>query len=133
MAGRSQTGSRCPAWNANTLVGFENYELTAEVIQATKAYKELDADADKPFAWNIELAWFPKQTVQYALRLEYSDELEDQPRWQYGVAATWRPHNNVTLSLEYLHGEYKKDFVQDDDDNSLNSRDWVAAQLSLEF
>lgn len=124
---------RVPAWNANMLFGFDHFEMTAEVIRATRTFKELGRDRNRPFAWNLELAWFPQHSLQYALRLEFSDKLEGQPRWQYGAAATWRPFKNVSLSLEYLRSKNKKDFVLDDEDNALNSRDQVAAQLSVEF
>lgn len=124
---------RVPVWNASILLGFDSFELTAEVVRATREFREFDKSTDSPFAWNLELAYFHQHTVQYAFRLEFSDELEDQPRWQYGVAATWRPFENVSLSMEYLRSHYKKDFVLDNEDNALNSRDQVAAQLSFEF
>lgn len=124
---------RVPAWNGNILLGFDHIEMTAEVVQASRAFTEFEKGVDRPFAWNLELAYFPKYSVQYALRLGFSDELVGQPRWQYGVALTWRPFKNTSLSLEYLRNEYKKEFVLDDNDNELNSRDQVAAQLSIEF
>lgn len=124
---------RVAAWNAYALIGFDGFELTAEMVQAARAFTEFDRDADRPFAWNIEIARFPNNALEYALRLEHSDELADQPRWQYGIATTWRIQRNFSLSLEYLRGRYKKNFARDDDDRVLNLRDWFALQLSYEF
>ncbi len=124
---------RIPAWNVHALIGYNSFEVTAEVVRATRSFKEFDQNMDKPFAWNIELAWYPQDTLQYALRLELSDELEDEPRWQYGAAVTWQPFNNLSVTLEYIRSKYKKDFVQDDNDNSFNNRNSIAAQVSLEF
>lgn len=124
---------RVPAWNAYALFGCDGYEVTAEFVRAAAAFREFERNADKPFAWNVELAVFPTQAMQYALRVEHSKELADQPRWRYGISATWRPFKNVSLSLEYLRATYRKGFVLGDDENSLRSGDHAAAQLSLEF
>lgn len=124
---------RVSAWSAYALVGFEGYEFTAEVVQAIDAFAELDNDSDKPFAYNLELAYFPTNTTQLAMRFEYSDELSDEPKWQTGVAATWRPDNNVTLSLEYLYGRYQNNFAFDDNDHELNDRHLIGLQMALEF
>ena len=57
--------------------------------------------------------------MQIALRYEESDEYSEQPDSQYGVAATWRPFDRVSVTAEYLHGRYKNNFIFDDDDNEL--------------
>lgn len=124
---------RVSAWNAYALFGFENFEITAEVIQATTRFREFDAEEDKPKAYNIELAYLPNPNLLIAIRYEGSDEIEEAPEVQYGVNVTWQPISKVSFSLDYLHGKYKNNFVFDDDDNEFKDRDLIAVELGLEF
>lgn len=99
---------RVPAWNAYALIGMTSFEFTAEILRATHAFQEFPQDADQPFAYNVELAYFPFQTVQVAARIEHSEELIDEPEWQYGISGTWAPWASVTVTIDYLYGRYKK-------------------------
>lgn len=119
--------------NVYALLGFENFELTAEWVTALDKFTELDPEFDQPQAWNLELAWFMTNTSQLAFRYEESNELEDEPGKQYGVGITWRPGEIITLSADYLHGEYDPASVFDDDDNELFESDQFTFQLSIEF
>ncbi len=124
---------RVSAWNAYILAGFNKFELTAELVQANRGFTELDRNSDKPFAYNFELAYFPTYFTQLAVRMEQSDEFADQPRRQYGISGTWRFSKNVTVSAEYLHAEYKDDYILKANSEDLDDRDLIAAQLSIEF
>lgn len=124
---------RVPAWNVYALFGWQYFELTAEMLRATHAFKEFPKNADQPFAYNVELAYFPLPAVQVATRLEHSEEVIDEPEWQYGISGTWAPWDNVTLSADYLYGRYKKGFVFDDFDNAQKSHHFTALQLTVGF
>ena len=124
---------RVSGWSAYLLIGMNEFEVTAEMVHALRAFDEFDSDADKPSSYNVELAYFPTQSVQLAMRIENSDELEDQPEWQYGAAVTWRIANLFNLTVDYLYGDFKNGFVLDDDDNELDHRHLIAAQVALEF
>ncbi len=125
--------NRVSAWNAHVLIGFDNFEITGEIIQAINKFREFERQEDKPSAYNIELAYFPLSSLQFSARLEGSDEFSDEPKTQYGFATTWRPIDRMSITAEYLHGKYKNDFVFDDDDNELDDRDLFAAQVTIEF
>lgn len=142
---------RVSAWSAYALIGFDHFELTAEIVRANSTLKpfaapvleaepeedeeseEEDIKGFKPSAYNLELAYFPQPRLQFAVRIEHSDQLEDEPEWRYGVSATWRVGKHFGLSLDYLYGEYKHGFVLDDNDNALDHSHQVAAQLVMEF
>ena len=119
--------------NVNALIGRETYEITAEYLGAIRGFDELEPEEDRPWAANLEVAWFPLNDFQFAARVETSREVPDEPEWQYGLSATWLIGRRINLSLDYLYGTYKKDFVFDDDDNVIDSRHLVAAQLAIEF
>ena len=36
------------------------------------------------------------------MRLEHSDEIADEPAWQYGVSVSWRVHRDINLLADYL-------------------------------
>ena len=124
---------RVGGWNAYTVMQMDYWEVSMEFLQATRAFNELDENANKPAAWNVEFAYFPRSTMEVAARIEGSRELADEPQRQYGAALTWRIYKNTSLTLEYLYGKYKKGFVFDDDDNELHKRNLIAGQLALEF
>jgi hypothetical protein len=119
--------------SAYALFGMESFEVTAEMVLANRSFSELDSNANKPFSYNLELAYYPSATVELALRVEHSREFKDNPRWKYGIATTWRPGRNLTLSLCYLYADYKSGFVIDDDDNELGHGAEIAGQVALEF
>ena len=98
--------SRVDAVSAYTVVGAGRFEVTAEMVRALKAFAELPADRNQPFAWNVELAFFPEGPVDAAVRVEGSQELEDAPQLIGGLALSWRPLRAVSLTIEYLHGTY---------------------------
>lgn len=119
--------------NVNMLLGYDRYEITAEYLGALKKFRELDPEEDKPWATNLELAWFPRDTFQLAARIETSSEVSDEPELQYGLSATWLIAGRINLAIDYLYGKYKNDFVFDDDDNEIEARHLVAGQLTVEF
>ncbi len=124
---------RVPAWNAYARIGIPPIELTAEVLKAIRKFREFDNNANKPFAYNIEVAYFPVDYLQFAVRLEHSSNLADEPKWQYGLAGAWRPLNNVTISLDYLYGTYKKAFAFDDREQELSHHHMIGSQLTVAF
>lgn len=129
----SRYRSRVGGWNAYVIYGMDEAIITAEMIRAADKFDELDSQENQPVAYNLELAWFPKPVFQVAVRLEHSDELADEPEWQYGVSVSWRIHRNINVVADYLYGDYKSGFVEDDKDNELRHRNLVAAQLAIEF
>jgi hypothetical protein len=68
----------------------EEFEATLEGLAATGSFRELDNDRNRPRAWNAELVYVGYASFDLALRFEGSRELEDEPRVQFGAAATWR-------------------------------------------
>ncbi len=144
---------RVSAWSAYALIGIDQIELTVEIVQARQSLKaftstalafELNEDDDendggeevkafKPSAYNLELAYFPQPHVQFAVRVEHSNELEEAPLWRYGVSTSWRIGEHVGVALDYLYGKYKRDFVLDDSDTALEHSHQVAVQLVVEF
>lgn len=124
---------RVDGLGAYAVLGYENIEVTLEFIGALKRFRELDADRARPRAWNLELAYFPDNALEWAVRLEGSQELEDAPRFRAGIAAAWRFANAASLQVEYLRGEFAPGLATDKDDRELDSIHQVAAQISFAF
>ena len=124
---------RVGGWNAYAAYGTDHAVMTAEMVAADGKFGELDTEEDQPFAANVELAWLPHPVYQLAARVEYSDELADEPEWQYGVSVAWRIGRHVSLAADYLYARYRRGFVTDDEDHTLHDRHLLAAQFALEF
>lgn len=133
---------RVGGWSAFFVAEHGKLCLAGEVLGAVRhfAVADLDADlngkGDKPLAWNLEAAWALLENVEVALRYEGSREFAGQPRRQYGADVSWSPWKNTTLSLEYLRGEFDRDFVGDlisSTGSPADKRDLVTAQLAFEF
>ncbi len=131
---------RVAGWSAYAVAGTGPFELSAEALGAVRSFSADDLDengngkGDKPFAWNVEAAVYPASNFEIALRLEGSDELAESPDLQYGICSSWSPIEHLSLSLEYLRGEFDKDFAPaDDEDSPGRYRDLVTAQLAIEF
>ena len=82
----------------------------------------------RPSAWNVELGYSFLEKFQVAAKYEGTKDLYGlYPEFNVGAVFGWELYSGVTLSLEYLHGEF------DDNDDGLDSRDVITSQLALEF
>ena len=117
--------SQVDAVSGYTVVGVGRFEVTAEMVRALKAFAELPQDRNQPFAWNVELAFFPEGPLDAALRLEGSEELDNAPRLLGGLAVSWRPLRSVSTTIEYLHGDY------DDNVSDRHTSDRFGMQVSF--
>ena len=110
------------------------FEVTLEALAATGSFEELERDRNKPWAWNAELAHFyPGSNFEIAFRIEGSRELEDEPKYQFGPAITWRTGKYASLTLEYLHGEFEDELATTENDDPYDHVDRVGAILSIAF
>jgi hypothetical protein len=126
---------RVSGWTVHGLIGLSPFELTGEIVQATNSIKEFNQNEDKPRTYNLELAYYPPQVpwIQFALRYEHSTQLEGEPKAIYGIGTSLRPTHYLSLSFEYLRGEYKNNFSFDDHDNEQTSYDLFAIQATFQF
>ncbi len=124
---------RVSGLSAYILWAGEQFELTLEGLAATGSFRELDNDRDRPRAWNAELVYVGYPSFDIALRFEGSRELEDEPLYQVGAAATWRLGRRASLTVEYLHGEFSGELASNADDEPYDQVDRVGAMLSVAF
>jgi len=130
--------SRVAGWSAYFVLERGALGLNGEVLGAAKSFSVTDLDengdgkGDQLLTWNIEASW-ALDRVELAPRIEGSDEFAGQPQLQYGLGASWSPWEHSTLSMEYLHGEFKSGFDRDENGNLLDQRDLITAQWAFEF
>jgi len=111
----------------------DNFEVSAEFVGATRSFRELEDDRNQPIAWNLEFANFLDARFDWALRLEGSNELDDEPQLRYGVSASFRVGRHGSLTFDYLHSRFNHNFASTGNDNFLGDDDRFAAQVSLAF
>lgn len=110
------------------------FEISLEALGATGRIRELDPDRNRPWAWNVELLHFRMDAnYEIAFRVEGSEELEDEPKFQYGAAITWRTAKHASLTLEYLHGEFDGTLATTDEDIPYSDVSRFGAILSVIF
>ncbi len=125
---------RVGAWSAAAVASFGPLELSGEYLGALRSFAAADLDiagdgsGDRPRAWNLEAAWYPCDSVEFAVRLEGSDQFAGQPQRQYGLGSSWGFHQHATLALEYLHGRFDQTFG-----DGAKARDLATIQLALAF
>lgn len=131
---------RVGGWSAYAEGTIGPLELSGEILGATRHFSAVDLDedgndkGDRPRAWNLEAATNLSETVEVALRLEGSRELAELPEIQYGAGISWSPRPHVSLSLEYLRGEFDRRFAATDAaDSPMQTRDLLSTQLAIEF
>ncbi|MCI0412912.1 LbtU family siderophore porin [bacterium] len=123
--------NRVGALSGYGLVGYGPFEVTAEFVYALSSFEELDSGQNRPRAWNLELAYYPKNELELALRYERSNEFKDEPRFKTGIGATWHAAKNIYLSLEYLHGKFNGEFSEDSEEPSPRTLHQFAARISI--
>ncbi|MDD2239863.1 MAG: LbtU family siderophore porin [Kiritimatiellae bacterium] len=101
--------------------------VDAEYITALDSFNAglLGEEKLTPQAWNLEVAFAITDPLELALRYEGTDEFPNMPEAQYGVVAAYGLTDNVSLALEYMHGTFE--------DNEVDDIDLVTAQIGLEF
>ncbi len=115
-------------------------ELSGELLTALEEFATADLDADgngqgdQPLAWNAELSGAILENLEMALRVEGSEDFNEQPELQYGAGLSWAVRDNLSLSLEYLRGNFDRNFAPvDGSGNRQSKRDLLTTQLALEF
>ncbi|MCB1120375.1 MAG: hypothetical protein KJT03_02400 [Verrucomicrobiae bacterium] len=121
-----------PGWNLYALVGFESFEITAEIVAATDHFI-LEDERIRPWSSNLEFAYFLNYDFQIAARVEYTKELIEEPEWQTGLSITWLLGEHLILSIDYLNGSFEKPLEIEEDELYLKTQDLIAVQLGLEF
>jgi hypothetical protein len=130
---------RIAALSAYALWGFDNVEITAEMVKTLTPIKEFDDKFNQPQAFNFELAFYPTADSQLALRYETSDQLEDSPEKRYGFGVRWQVFKNINVAAEYLVAKYpieamrEGDESDESDENSIDDEYQLALQVSIEF
>ncbi len=119
---------KAAGWSAYFVASFDPFELSAEVLAAAEELADLGVDFDEPLAWNVELAMAFNAETELALRVEGSDEIAAAPETRYGICLSKAVGENLSLSVEYLHGEFDEVI-----NAPLDTLDSVSAQLALEF
>jgi len=124
---------RVDAISAYANIEFDNFETSMEWLQALDSFSELDTDTNKPKAWNLEIAFSLHDDFQLTLRVEGSKELEDAPELQTGLAANLHATKNITATIEFLRGRFKRGLAEDINGNELDTQNQLAAQLGISF
>jgi hypothetical protein len=125
--------NKVPAISGYLLWVSENYEISLEALGALESFRELDRDRDQPWAFNLEFAHFLTPKMDWAFRIEGSQELEDAPELQLGIAVNYRLYQNVALTVEALHGYFKDTIATDHNGKSYDTVDTLGAQISIGF
>ena len=110
-----------------------HFDFSIEAVTALRNFRELEADRNRPLAWNIELAHHLTPSFDLALRVAGSRELEDAPQIQYGIAGSWRACRNLSLTVEYLRGDFSGDLAGNAHDEAYRRVDQVGVNLSIAF
>lgn len=110
-----------------------DFDLTFEVMGALRSFDELEDDRNQPVAWNVEFAHFVHPRFDWALRWEGSRELTDAPAHQVGLALTWRPVEQASLTVEYLYGWFSGSLATNDEDEPYERAYQIGAKLSVAF
>lgn len=129
----NQYKNRISAVTTQIFYAWQNLEIYGEMVRADDAFFELDKTSNRPVASNFEIAWYPRYDLQIALRYETSEELEDAPKRQKGIAIAWRPLNQIELAVELLQADFKKNFVLDNNDIALETSEQIVGQFTFEF
>lgn len=122
---------RISAYTAYGRVGIGGLDFTLEALGANDDIAELDSAMNRPFSVNFEMAYFTAR-ILYAVRIEHNRELEDTPQRRYGVTASFLIVENLTLSLDYLYGDFEEGFASIDEQD-VQVRNEVAGNIAFGF
>lgn len=114
---------------------YDIFSLGAEYMTALDDFKDDemdyidDGEESRPAGWNIELAVRPLEPLLLGVRYGGTRDMYAlTPETQYGLVASYDLLENITLSAEYMHGDY-----DEDNDDDLEEVDTVTMQLAVGF
>jgi len=81
-----------------------------------------DLTGQRPLAWNLEVAWVPKEALQLAARIEGAKDFQDDVT-RYGATVSYGLFAHTVVAIEYLFS----DFDSEADNQALT------AQLAFDF
>ncbi|MHB8895107.1 MAG: hypothetical protein ACYC99_08035 [Candidatus Geothermincolia bacterium] len=114
---------RVAGWSAFAVVALEPVEFSAEALGALESFAAADGGG-RPEAFNLEIAYDPAPSVEFALRYEWGHDLPNAVERRYGAATSWSPWKQVSLTAEFLR-------VEMGDDGAAENL--VTARVALEF
>lgn len=105
---------------------LDPFTIDIEFISALNSFGAglLDDVSRQPRAWNLEIALNHWERWQIATRLESSKYLPENPKWQYGFAASYGITENLILTANYLRAEYR---------DEPSKRNLIQIELIVEF
>lgn len=110
-----------------------DFDLAIEVAGTLRSFQELEDDRNQPIAWNVEFSHFVHPRFDWALRWEGSRELVDAPGRQVGLALTWQPAEQASLTVEYLYGWFSGSLATNEEGEPYESTYQIGAKLSVAF
>ena len=125
--------NKVPAISGYLLWVAKEYEFVLEFLGALESFDELKSDRDQPMAVNLEFTHYMTSRMDWTIRIEGSQEIEDMPELQLGIAVNYRIINNVFLTVEGLHGFFSDSLAKDGSDNDYKSVTTFGALLSVGF
>lgn len=126
-------GRRVGAASGYFVWSDKKMELSFEALGALRGFDTPDGDRSRPFAWNLEFTRFVDKVFEWSLRIEGSEDVEDEPEFQLGPSLTWRLHRTSALTLEYLRGRFKPGSAENEEGLPYRYVDRFAAQFSVVF
>ncbi|MEW8507735.1 MAG: LbtU family siderophore porin [Candidatus Thiodiazotropha sp.] len=128
--------NRVPVASAFLLAITDSFEFSLEVVAALDDFQELEKELNRPVAWNAEVAYFfPDYDFDLIVRLDKSQELEEQPELRYGAAIIWYLDRRIILTMEYLHGQFEAESfaMEREDEIDIQHVNTMSAKLTVEF
>ncbi len=119
--------SSVPAASGFISIQSRSLGFTGEYLAAVQKFDSAllvsgqDLSGERPQAWNFELVWMPKESLQLAARMERANDFKENLQ-RYGVAISYGLLENTVLAFEYLYGVPKQERTHT-----------LTAQLAFEF
>lgn len=119
--------SSVPATSAFASLSFGKVSLDAEIVATLDDFDTIlvgstDLTGQRPLAWNLEVAWVPKEALQLAARIEGAKDFQDDVT-RYGATVSYGLFAHTVVAIEYLFS----DFDSEADNQALT------AQLAFDF
>jgi hypothetical protein len=93
----------------------------------------------RPNTYNVEFGWQTRKKALMSLKYEKSKDMEinenfNLPEKRYGVCLSYELYEDVSLSFEYLHEKYEREYLHANDEiPNRGKNEIITAQLAISF
>lgn len=114
-------------------VDLDPFSVTFEYVSALRDLPGFENNINRPRGWNIEVSRLLGPQLTLSMRLEGSEEFEDEPHNRVGLGVNFVLFKGGIFTLDLLRSDYKRGVAENTDGEEIDRSHAIVGQISVEL